>query len=304
LSKLSEFDWISEIGRRQGVDRRVALGIGDDAALLWGGPSDWLVTVDMLVEQVHFLLETPRRLVGRKALAVNLSDIAAMAGRPVAALVAVALPAGTSPAAADELYAGIEELAREFDVAIVGGDTNQSKGGWVVSITVLGHPTGRGAVRRAGARPGDKLMVTGKLGGSLGGRHLTFRPRVAEAQRLHQLVELHAMMDLSDGLGGDVFHLARESHCGMIIDGWRLPIHEDVGDEGDSALKHALSDGEDFELLFVVNEEEAAELERTQPLGEVRVTVVGEVTTGGGVFLRSENGGLRAMLPTGYVHQM
>ena len=303
MNRRREFDFIDAIRQRQPVDNRAPIGIGDDAALLLGGPSDWLVTVDMLIEDVHFTRDTPPHLVGRKALAVNLSDIAAMAGNPVAALIALGVPTGLSDHWLEELWQGVEDLAREFHVAIVGGDTNRSKSGVVVSITVLGHPTGRGHIKRSGALPGDKILVTGRLGGSLAGRHLTFRPRVEEAQKLHQLVDLHAMMDISDGLGGDIFHLARESACGMVIDEETIPIHPDVPADGRSPVEHALHDGEDFELLFTASPGDADFLTRTQPLGNVSITIIGEVTKDRGVFCRPKEGPVVAIVPGGFVHR-
>jgi thiamine-monophosphate kinase len=303
VNQRREFDFIDQIRRRQRFDSRAPIGIGDDTALLLGGPNDWLATVDMLIEDVHFTRETPARLIGRKALGVNLSDIAAMAGKPVAALVALGIPTGLDDHWLDELWRGIEDLAHEFHVAIVGGDTNRSKSSVVVSITLLGHPTGTGPVKRSGAQPGDKILVTGRLGGSLAGRHLTFRPRVEEAQKLHQLVHLHAMMDLSDGLGGDIFHLSRESECGMIIDNEAIPIHSDVKPDERSPLEHAFHDGEDFELLFTVSPIDADLLTRTQPLGETPITIIGEVSKDRGVFCRSKEGRVEAIPPGGFVHR-
>src|SRR5438105_4233594 len=165
---------------------------GDDAAALGLTPGvPCLVTTDMLLEGSCFhLAEAGPRLVGRKAMAVNLSDIAAMAGRPVAAVVSVGLPREGGRVLAEELYLGLRDAADAFDTAIVGGDTNSWDGSLVISVTLLGEATGPGPVRRSGARAGDWLMVTGPLGGSILGRHLTFGPRVREAVQLHQLVDL------------------------------------------------------------------------------------------------------------------
>src|SRR5262249_43585157 len=147
----------------------------------------------------------PRR-VGRKAMAVNLSDIAAMAGRPVAAVASVGLPRRGGRALAEELYLGLREAADAVATAVVGGDTNGWHGPLVISGTLLGEATGAGPVTRAGARPGDWLLVTGPLGGSILGKHLDFIPRVREALALHATAELHAMIDVSDGLAADVGH--------------------------------------------------------------------------------------------------
>src|SRR5947208_13899447 len=198
---MGEFAFIDWLRQRTPADARVLIGPGDDTAAVRLTPGrPCLVTTDMLLEGSHFLLaEVTPRLVGRKAMAVNLSDIAAMAGRPVAAVVSVGLPRQGGRALAEELYRGLREVADAFDTAVVGGDTNSWDGPLVISVTVLGEPTGRGPVTRSGARPGDWLLVTGPLGGSILGKHLDFTPRVREAQRLHAQADLHPLLDLTDG---------------------------------------------------------------------------------------------------------
>ena len=198
---MSEFAFIDWLRRRTPAEARVLIGPGDDTAavrLTPGAPC--LVTTDMLLEGSCFrLAEAGPRRVGRKAMAVNLSDIAAMAGEPLFAVVSVGLPRQGGRALAEELYLGLREMADAFDTAIVGGDTNSWDGPLVISVTLLGEPTGRGPVTRGGARPGDWLVVTGPLGGSMLGKHLDFTPRVREAMALHAQTELHAMIDISDG---------------------------------------------------------------------------------------------------------
>src|SRR5919204_5519810 len=203
-----ELAFIEWLRRRTPSSGRVLLGPGDDAAVLdWPAGAPCLVTTDMLLEGSCFLLaEAGPRRVGRKAMAVNLSDIAAMAGRPVAAVVSVGLPRLGGRALAEELYRGLREMGDAFDTAVVGGDTNSWDGPLVIAVTVLGEPTGRGPVTRAGARPGDWLLVTGPFGGSIRGKHLDFTPRVREALRLHECARLNAMIDVSDGLAADVGH--------------------------------------------------------------------------------------------------
>src|SRR5262249_8863293 len=149
--------------------------------VLAAGAEPWLVTTDMLLEGSHFrIAETGPERVGRKAMAVNLSDIAAMAGRPVAAVISVGLPRQGAGDLAEGLYAGLRGMADEFGVAIIGGDTNTWDGKLAISVTLLGQPTPPGPVRRAGAGPGDWLLVTGPMGGSILGRHLNVTPRVRE----------------------------------------------------------------------------------------------------------------------------
>src|SRR6266446_1281418 len=214
-----EFAYIDWLRRQTPADPRVLIGPGDDAAALsWTTGAPCLVTTDMLLDGSCFrLAEAGPRRVGRKAMAVNLSDIAAMAGRPIAAVVSVGLPRNGGRSLAEELYRGLREVADAFDTAVVGGDTNSWDGSLVISVTVLGEATGRGPVTRSGARPGDWLLVTGPLGGSIRGKHLDFTPRVREALQLHVVANLHAMIDVSDGLAADVGHLCEESHCGAVL---------------------------------------------------------------------------------------
>src|SRR5947208_2431217 len=216
---MGEFAFIDWLRQRTPADARVLIGPGDDTAavrLTPGAPC--LVTTDMLLEGSCFLLnEAGPRLVGRKAMAVNLSDIAAMAGRPVAAVVSVGLPRTGGRALAEELYLGLREVADAFGTAVVGGDTNSWDGPLAIAVTLLGEATERGPVTRSGARPGDWLLTTGPFGGSIRGHHLDFTPRVREALRLHEAAPLHAMIDVSDGLAADVWHLCEESRCGALL---------------------------------------------------------------------------------------
>ena len=301
-----EFDLIAWIREQSLASPMVPIGIGDDAALVRTSPAGMLVTTDMLMDGVDFdLRETPPELAGRKSLAVNLSDIAAMAGSPLAAFISLALPRQQGRHLAEGLYRGICPLAEEFHVAIAGGDTNSWDGPLVINITVLGQPSAQGPVLRSGAKPGDLLLVTGALGGSIRGRHLSFLPRVREAQWLQQNADLHAMLDLSDGLASDIRHLARESKVGVIIDAGSLPIHDDVPmslPRGDR-VRHALSDGEDFELLFAVSPEDArALLARTDV--PVPLTCIGEVIDGDECLLRHDDGSLGPLPVGGWEHRL
>jgi thiamine-monophosphate kinase len=195
-----ERELIAYLRHRLPPHPRLRLGLGDDAAVLRMAEVEQCVfTVDMLMDQVDFRLpEADPRQVGRKALAVNLSDLAAMASEPLAAVVALALPRRSGMELAVGLYEGMLPLAEEYDLAIAGGDTNSWDGPLVVSITLLGKVTPRGPLIRGGARPGDWIVVTGSFGGSILGRHLTFQPRVREALRLAELYDLHAGIDVSD----------------------------------------------------------------------------------------------------------
>src|SRR5438876_7197091 len=235
MTPCGEFAFIDWLRRQTPADARLLIGPGDDCAALRLNPAaPALITSDMLMDGTCFrLAEAGPRLVGRKAMAVNLSDIAAMAGRPVAAVVSVGLPrgerGGLSPTwIAQELYAGLREMADAFDTALAGGDTNSWDGPLTISVTIVGEATGRGPVRRNGARPGDWLFVTGPLGGSIRGHHLDFTPRVREALQLHAAVELHAMIDISDGLAADLAHICDESRCGAVLRADRIPVTPDA----------------------------------------------------------------------------
>lgn len=294
-----EFDYIRWVRERAGGGPGVLVGPGDDCAVLASPAGPLLVTTDLLTEGVDFLLaECGPRAAGRKAMGVNLSDIAAMAGVPAAAVVAVALPPGGREVA-EELFHGLKEVADGYGCPVVGGDTNVWAGGLVVTVTVLGRATDRGPVLRGGAKPGDWLFVTGPLGGSLLGRHLAPTPRVREALTLHQLVDLHAMIDISDGLAKDLGHLCEESRCGARLERAAIPVHPDAveraGRTGRTPLEHALGDGEDFELLFAASPADGARLAEGSP---VPVWKVGECVESG-LWLDDD-----ALPPAGWEHEL
>ena len=295
-----EFSLIETIRRRASVGPLTRLGIGDDTAqLLTRGHAGVLVAVDVLMDGVHFdLSQISPQTAGRKALAVNLSDIAAMAGQPTAAVVGLVLPRNRGALLGKQLMEGLIAHADEFGVDVIGGDTNSWDGPLVISVTVLGEPTARRSVTRAGALPGDWLFVTGALGGSLSGRHLTFTPRVAEALSLHERVDLHSMIDLSDGLASDVRHIAKASNVGVEIDADNIPIHTDVNPSlsKHERILHALTDGEDFELLFSVSEADGHRL-LEEPELACQLTLIGRVTAGDCLLVHSD--GTKAQLPQG-----
>jgi thiamine-monophosphate kinase len=305
-SNRGEFAFIDWVRRRTPSADRVVLGPGDDTAVLsWSGGADCLVTTDMLLEGSCFLLaEAGPRRVGRKAMAVNLSDIAAMAGVPVAAVVSVGLPRHGGRALAEDLYHGLREVADSFDTAIIGGDTNTWDGPLVISVTLLGEATERGVVRRSGARPGDRLLVTGPLGGSITSKHLDFIPRVREALQLHEAAELHAMIDVSDGLAADVNHLCEESRCGALLRAESIPVAESARqlNDGRSPLEHALGDGEDFELVFACEPDQARSLLQRQPVAGITLVEIGECVENG--LWLDEDGVRRPLPPHGYVHRL
>ncbi len=298
--------WIRE--RSRSTSGRVSLGIGDDCSGLALTPgAEVLVTTDMLMDGRHFRLgEATPGEVGYKALAVNLSDIAAMAGVPVAAFVAVALPGDSAVEVARGLLEGMMPLLDRFGVALAGGDTNAWDGPLVVSITVVGEATARGAVRRSGARAGDAILVTGPLGGSLLGRHLRPTPRIDEALALAGSAPIHAMLDLSDGLAGDLGQILGESGgLGATLDAAAIPIHPDARamaqTSGRTPVDHALRDGEDFELCFALDPLDAARLLRDPPPG-VALFRVGTIDAEPGLRLVALDGSVAPLSPGGFDH--
>lgn len=299
-------DWIRREAGRKAVPA-VRVGIGDDAAVLdWPAGRACLVTTDMLMEGVDFTADTATpELIGRKALAVNLSDIAAMGGRPVAAFVSVCLTQGRGEKFARRLYGGLFELAREFHVAIAGGDTNSWGGPLVINITVLGEPIAGAPLLRSGARPGDWICVTGWLGGSLAGRHLTFMPRVAEVAAILEHVRPTAMIDISDGLAADLHHILEASGVGARVEATRLPLSPEIGllPADKSPLDRALSDGEDFELLFTVSPVDGERLLAGWS-GATPLTRIGEITPGSGGGLVLEDGGETELEARGWAHPL
>jgi len=307
VTGLDEFSLIELLRQSTPAADRLALGIGDDAAAISmpGGP-ELLLAVDMLVEGVHFSFpEATPREVGRKALAVNLSDIAAMAARPLAAVIGVCLPRGRAAELGLELHAGLVELAGEFDVAVAGGDTTSSTGPLVISVTLCGEATGRGPVRRAGAVPGDWLMVTGCFGGSRQRHHLDFQPRVEEALALHRAAGLHAMIDVSDGLAADLWHLLEESGVGAQITAESIPIREAAlhASDGRTPLAHALADGEDFELIFAVNPADGQAILDSPPT-DTPLSRIGTVTDKPGCTLKMPDGRDVPLEPLGWRHPL
>jgi len=308
---MNEFALIERLTAALPANARVIVGPGDDCAVLEAGAPDrhLLFKTDAVVEGVHFTAATPPEKIGRKALARCLSDVAAMAGTPEAAVVTLGLPRDYSVERMAQIYAGMNELARAHGVAIVGGETTTSPERLFLSVALLGHvPKGR-AVLRSGARAGDALFVTGELGGSLAGKHLDFEPRLAEARWLAEHFAPHAMIDLSDGLAGDLRHILRASGVGAELGTDNIPASraaKQAARDSSSAkppLLAALTDGEDFELLFAVAAREAVRLKDAwrRAFPGLRLTCVGKVTAEPGLRLRDKFGA-RPFTGGGYEH--
>ncbi len=254
-----EFDLIDWIRSQHPPTNFVPIPQGDDlAALRWNTDDLLLIGVDQVLDGIHFdsTIHAPR-LIGRKAMNRNLSDCAAMACLPAAAVTTVALPVGTGLDDAKELYLGLRDAADPFHCVLVGGDTGSWPGKLVLTVTILGKSAGLAPITRSGAKAGDALFVTGPLGGSILGRHMTFLPRITLARQLAATGVVTAMLDLSDGLSRDVRHICNQSGVGVLIDAASIPIHPDAIKlscrDGRTPLEHALNDGEDHELLFTAS---------------------------------------------------
>jgi thiamine-monophosphate kinase len=288
-----EFDFLEWIKSQHKPSAFVPVPQGDDLAVLKWDPADFLlVGVDQVLDGVHFDSAIhPPRSIGRKVMNRNLSDCAAMACLPAAAVATVALHAGTGIEYARELYLGLRDAADPFDCVLVGGDTASWPGKLAVTVTILGKSAGLKPITRAGAKPGDGLYVTGPLGGSILGRHMTFSPRIAMGRALAETGVVTAMLDLSDGLSRDIHQICAASGVGAEIDASAIPIHADAialsQRDGKPPLEHALHDGEDHELLF------SASSDPKLP-GIVRV---GTILEEQGVWIRS--GGRRSVLKAG-----
>ena len=285
LSHIGEFGLIERLKRFQNLSRQVVQGIGDDAAVLkYDATRYQLFTTDMMVEGGHFLRSMCPEEVGYKALAVNISDIAAMGGIPRSAVISLGVPATCDVEYVRGLYAGLYRLARRFGVSVVGGDTVASDK-VIINVALLGVVEKKKLVLRSGAKPGDVICVTGSLGNSFkSGRHLTFVPRVKEARFLVDHFKPSSMMDISDGLAGDLGHILRQSHASAILDERFIPVHKDA------TLDQALFEGEDFELVFTLSARKAERLAQSRR-GDFRFFPIGVIVPGGAkLFLRQRDG--------------
>lgn len=259
ISKLGEFGLIDVIKALTPVSKAVIKGIGDDAAVLPYSKSEYLLfTTDMLAEDMHFTRRMPALGIGHKALACNISDIAAMGGYPTFAVVSIGVPKDLPVSFIKDVYKGIQRMAKTFNVSIVGGDTIKTDK-VVINIALLGLVEMKNLITRKGAKPGDWIFVTGALGGSLkSGRHLSFTPRLAQARFLVENFKPNAMMDISDGLAGDLNHILKTNKVGARLD------HESIPRQKGAGLSQALNDGEDFELLFTLSPKTARSLMQWQ----------------------------------------
>ena len=293
-----EFDFIQWLNAQQRPDIRIRVPLGDDlAAVAWDAADLLVVGVDQVLDGRHFdaARHSPEQI-GRKAMNRNLSDCAAMAALPAFAVTTFALPQSVSIDYAKSLYTGMRDAAAVFGCQIIGGDTGTWDGKLAVTVTILGRSAGVAPITRGGAAPGESLYVTGPLGGSIGGRHLSFTPRIALARELATRFRITSMIDISDGLSRDLGHLCTQSRCGAVVDAAAVPVHEDVrllATSNGTPLEHALHDGEDHELLFTSPDAIPADLAMR----------IGQMTTGHERWLR-DGDTLRPLEPLGWEHRL
>jgi len=308
---MNELELIARLTRSLPSNAAVVAGAGDDCAVLdCGQPGRYLLfKTDAVVAGVHFTSEATPEQIGHKALGRCLSDIAAMAGRPLAALVTLALPNNFSPDFVERIYTGINGVAQRYGVAIAGGETTSNPERLLLSISMVGEVARDKCLLRSGAKAGDALFVTGEWGGSLAGKHLDFEPRLAEAQWLAEHFPVHAMIDVSDGLAGDLRHILRLSQVGAELLARAIPISRaaKLQSRAESSTKPpllaALGDGEDFELLFSVDSGHAVALLDAwkKQFPKLRLSCIGRITTERGLKLRDKTG-LHSLETHGYVH--
>jgi len=248
LADFGEDQLVKRLTKGLPTAANLLVGPGDDCAVI-GRSRDrvWqLLKTDCVIENIHFTRDLDPKRVGWKALCRAISDIAAMGGQPKHALVTIALPRDLEVPWIDALYAGMRKASLRYGVGIAGGETARSPGPIFINVALTGTVRRSHCVLRSGGKTGDAIYVTGRLGGSIGSKHLDFSPRLLEAQWLASHFKPHAMMDVSDGLGADLPRLAAASGCGFVIQRESIPTNSGV------SIDQAISDGEDYELLFTV----------------------------------------------------
>src|SRR5689334_4466869 len=276
LRELGEDRLLAQILPQLKRNSRVVAGAGDDCAVVrFRGAKEWLLLKsDCVVEGIHFVTGSNARAVGWKAMMRALSDFAAMSGVPQFALITLVIAGKKRVTWVRDLYRGLNQAARYFDVAIIGGETSDTDGPSVIVVNIAGFIEADRCILRSGGKANDDLFVTGKLGGSIHRRHLNFVARIEEARWLTANFKVHAMMDLSDGLGADLPRLARASRVGFEIQRNSLPVTRGC------TVNQAISDGEDYELLFAVAPKDSERLQRRwrKKFSRLQLTRIGKLT--------------------------
>jgi len=269
ISDIGEFGLIKRFQKKISINSAVIKGSGDDCAVLKFNKSNYqLFTCDMIVEGVDFLKNADFKLVGRKALAISISDIVACGGVPKHAVVALGLPRNMPVHQIDLLTKGLFDLARKFNINIVGGDISASSK-LIIDVSMLGLVKKNKLCLRQNAKAGDIIMVTGEFGGAIKGKHLKFTPRLKEAQFLVNNFKINAMIDVSDGLAQDLGHILKQSSVGAVLYESLIPLSKQA-----SGVEDALCSGEEFELLFTSPRDQASKIIKNV---KYRFKVIGEI---------------------------
>ncbi|MDD2689429.1 MAG: thiamine-phosphate kinase [Candidatus Omnitrophica bacterium] len=295
ISKIGEFGLIERFRKSIKTDSSVVVGSGDDCAVIKFSKDKYqLFTCDMLVEGVDFTLRDKPELIGRKALAVSISDIAACAGEPTHCLISLGLPKSLPLRLLDRITRGIFSEAGKYRINILGGDLSRADK-LVIDVSMLGMVKKKGLVLRNGAKTGDFIFVTGSLGGSIRGKHLSFAPRLKEAKFLVNNFKVNSMIDISDGLAADLGHILKASNAAAVIYEDLIPLSKDAKN-----LSEALFMGEDFELLFTLSRSDARKLLNKK---DSRFRCIGQITAKKyGIRLIDKNGRERNLKPRGFTH--
>jgi len=304
---MKETDLITKLTTDLPTDSSIDVGPGDDCAVVNVDGKNVLLKTDAVVEGVHFTADTPPEKIGRKAIARPLSDIAAMGGRPSHAVVTVGLPEDFDETRLKTIYRGAGEMGEQNGTYIVGGEITRNPV-LLISVSLIGHVETDRVLTRKGSRDGDAVFVTGELGGSIAGKHLDFDPRLAEARWLAEQFEIHAMIDLSDGLATDLRYLLGDNLGAELLTP-AIPISRAAKERardnpaGKSALLAALADGEDYELLFTLPSKQAVSLhdDWKTAFPELPLHCIGKITSQPGLHLRDDKG-IQPFHAQGYDH--
>jgi len=304
---MQETDLITKLTTNLPTDSSIDVGPGDDCAVINVDGKNVLLKTDAVVEGVHFTADTPPEKIGRKAIARPLSDIAAMGGRPSHAVVTVGLPEDFDETRLKTIYRGAGEMGEQNGTYIVGGEITRNPV-LLISVSLIGHVETDRVLTRKGSRDGDAVFVTGELGGSIAGKHLDFDPRLAEARWLAEQFEIHAMIDLSDGLATDLRYLLGDNLGAELLTP-AIPISRAAKERardnpaGKSALLAALTDGEDYELLFTLPSKQAVSLhdDWKTAFPELPLHCIGKITSQPGLHLRDDKG-IQPFHAQGYDH--
>ncbi len=306
---MGELDLIKWIRKHSNKKKPVLIGIGDDSAVIDVKDADSItVSTDTLLDGTHFnSAQSSPKQIGCKSITSSISDIAAMGCRPSFVLVSISFPAKEKIDFCKKIFKGIFETAAKYNVQLIGGDIVSGKTPLTINVTTIGIVQGRNPIKRYGARQEDVIMVTGKLGGSILSKHLKFTPRIDEGVLLNQEFKINSMIDISDGLLTDLNHILDESGLGAVIDERLIPISKDAvklsGMTKKSPLFHALTDGEDYELIFTASKTTAKKILES-PKFKIPITAIGRVKKRKGLFAIDAAGIERPVKPMGYEHMV